>query len=266
MDLKQCGTVKSADDVTNRSFSFTVQVPDRNFFFVAMSDADRNEGVAAIGRDCVRRQTMVKASFEEVVDEIVSLNPGLKKRPGETQRELLTNDRFMQNVEVDPDNPSRVLGYLKWGFSNIKALPESIGDLTLDGGLYLGNNELTSLPASFGNLKVGGDLHLFENELTSLPASLGNLAVGGELDLRLNGLTSLPDSFGNITVGGHLDLRGNDLTSLPASFGNITVGGNLDLSRNKLTSLPANFGSKVVGKIDGVDHLEVPARQQCSLL
>merc|ERR1719326_1421806 len=50
VDLRQCGTVKSADDMTNRPFSFTVQVPERNFFLVAMSDADRNEWVAAIGR------------------------------------------------------------------------------------------------------------------------------------------------------------------------------------------------------------------------
>ena len=50
MDLRQCDTVKSADDLTNRPFSFTVQVPERNYFLAAMSDADRNEWVAAIGR------------------------------------------------------------------------------------------------------------------------------------------------------------------------------------------------------------------------
>ena len=47
IDLRQCGTVKSADDLTNRPFSFTVQVPERNYFLAAMSDADRNEWVAA---------------------------------------------------------------------------------------------------------------------------------------------------------------------------------------------------------------------------
>ena len=50
MDLRQCDTVKSADDLTNRPFSFTVQVPERYYFLAAMSDADRNEWVAAIGR------------------------------------------------------------------------------------------------------------------------------------------------------------------------------------------------------------------------
>merc|ERR1712039_786655 len=41
IDLRQCGTVKSADDLTNRPYSFTVQVPDRNFFLIADSETDR---------------------------------------------------------------------------------------------------------------------------------------------------------------------------------------------------------------------------------
>ena len=35
VDLKLCGTVKSADDLTNQQFTFTVQVPERNFFLQA---------------------------------------------------------------------------------------------------------------------------------------------------------------------------------------------------------------------------------------
>ena len=57
IDLKLCGTVKSADDLTNRQFTFTVQVPDRNFFLMAASDAERNEwgilpaaALTAVGR------------------------------------------------------------------------------------------------------------------------------------------------------------------------------------------------------------------------
>ena len=65
VDLKQCGTVKSADDMTNRPFSFTVQVPDRNFFLVALSDADRNEWVAAIGR-ATTESRRVRSYSEEV--------------------------------------------------------------------------------------------------------------------------------------------------------------------------------------------------------
>mmetsp|Transcript_16948 Transcript_16948/g.47272 ORF Transcript_16948/g.47272 Transcript_16948/m.47272 type:complete len:141 (+) Transcript_16948:50-472(+) len=65
IDLRQCGTVKSADDMTNRPFSFTVQVPDRNFFLIAADDADRNEWVAAIGR-ATTESRRVRSYSEEV--------------------------------------------------------------------------------------------------------------------------------------------------------------------------------------------------------
>ena len=65
IDLRQCGTVKSADDLTNRAFSFTVQVPGRNFYFVAASDAERNEWVAAVGRATTERR-IVRSYSEEV--------------------------------------------------------------------------------------------------------------------------------------------------------------------------------------------------------
>lgn len=66
VDLRQCGTVKSADDMTNRPFSFTVQVPERNFFLVASSDAERNEWVAAIGRATTESRRV--RSYSEEVD------------------------------------------------------------------------------------------------------------------------------------------------------------------------------------------------------
>jgi len=65
VDLKLCGTVKSADDLTNRSYTFTVQVPDRNFFLMATSDAERNEWVAAIGR-ATTESRRIRSYSEEV--------------------------------------------------------------------------------------------------------------------------------------------------------------------------------------------------------
>ena len=65
VDLKLCGTVKSADDLTNRQFTFTVQVPERNFFLMAATDAERNEWVAAIGR-ATTESRRVRSYSEEV--------------------------------------------------------------------------------------------------------------------------------------------------------------------------------------------------------
>mmetsp|Transcript_13786 Transcript_13786/g.27957 ORF Transcript_13786/g.27957 Transcript_13786/m.27957 type:complete len:167 (+) Transcript_13786:66-566(+) len=68
IDLRQCGTVKSADDLTNRPYSFTVQVPERHFFLAAANDADRNEWVAAIGR-ATTESRRVRSYSEEVEHE-----------------------------------------------------------------------------------------------------------------------------------------------------------------------------------------------------
>eukprot|EP00316_Scyphosphaera_apsteinii_P022467 CAMPEP_0119307718 /NCGR_PEP_ID=MMETSP1333-20130426/8129_1 /TAXON_ID=418940 /ORGANISM="Scyphosphaera apsteinii, Strain RCC1455" /LENGTH=153 /DNA_ID=CAMNT_0007311315 /DNA_START=81 /DNA_END=542 /DNA_ORIENTATION=- len=65
IDLRQCGTVKSADDITNRAFSFTVQVPDRNYYLIAANDDDRNQWVAAIGR-ATTESRRVRSYSEEV--------------------------------------------------------------------------------------------------------------------------------------------------------------------------------------------------------
>ena len=72
------------------------------------------------------------------------------------------------------------------GCLGLVVLPESIGDLTVDGGLNLHGNKLESLPKSFGSLTVGGHLYLDNNQLESLPESFGSLTVGGDLDLGNN--------------------------------------------------------------------------------
>mmetsp|Transcript_5656 Transcript_5656/g.16837 ORF Transcript_5656/g.16837 Transcript_5656/m.16837 type:complete len:165 (-) Transcript_5656:534-1028(-) len=65
VDLKACGTVKSADDITNKPYSFTVQVPDRNFYFTCVNDKERNEWVAAIGR-ATTESRRVRSYSEEI--------------------------------------------------------------------------------------------------------------------------------------------------------------------------------------------------------
>ena len=105
----------------------------------------------------------------EVAAEVAALNP------------RLTVERLLESVEVDPTDPSRVVGGLYWNRKRIMVLPESIGSLTVGGDLYLRDNRLASLPEGFGSLTVGGDLNLHENRLASLPEGFGSLTVGGDL-------------------------------------------------------------------------------------
>merc|ERR1719181_509998 len=87
IDLRQCGTVKSADDLTNRPFSFTVQVPERNYFLAAMSDADRNEWVAAIGRATTEsrrvRSYSEEVEYEEQQARLAAANSGAQAEGGD---------------------------------------------------------------------------------------------------------------------------------------------------------------------------------------
>ena len=94
-----------------------------------------------------------KATVEEVVAEMIELNPHL------TREELMEG--------VDPEDASRVEGDVDWDLKGIKVLPESIGDLTVGGTLGLSGNNLATLPASFGSLQVGGKVYLMGNPVAA---------------------------------------------------------------------------------------------------
>ena len=90
-----------------------------------------------------------KATVEEVVAEMIELNPHLRR------------EGLMRGVGgVDPKDASRVKGDVRWSNNGIAVLPESIGDLTVGGHLNLHYNNLATLPASFGSLTVDGGLLL----------------------------------------------------------------------------------------------------------
>jgi len=176
-----------------------------------------------------------KATVEEFVADVIELNPHL------TRRELM---RF---IYVDPEDASRVLGNVHWDRRGIVALPESIGDITVAGIMYLGKNRLCTLPQSFGGLTVGRHLILGDNNLLALPDSFGRLTVGGDVYLDHNNLQCLPKTFGHLAVGGSLSLNSNDLQCLPASFGRLRVGKDLYLGNNSLANLPVSFEGLCVG-------------------
>ena len=129
-----------------------------------------------------------KATFEEFVAETIELNPSL------------TREGLMEGVEVDAEDASRVEGNVDWHNMGIKVLPESIGDLTVDGHLWLDGNNLATLPASFGSLTVGGGLHLSGNNLATLPSSFGSLQVGRKVHLRRNPVAASGPHFDGLDL------------------------------------------------------------------
>ena len=141
-----------------------------------------------------------RASLDEIIQDIININPN-----------ILENELFELFMEYRPRTDRNKPWYINTDLDlmecGIKYLPDSFGDLVIDGNLLLGFNELTSLPNWFGYLTIGGNLHINDGILTSLTESLVNLTVGGDLGLDDNKLTSLPDSFGNLTVSGDLHLQ-----------------------------------------------------------
>ena len=126
-------------------------------------------------------------SFEEVVDDMMAMNPHI------TERAKLTMDaKFNKDGSLE----SWYLGY-----SQLRILPESFSSIRVGGGLYLEDSQLRSLPDSFGGISVGGDLSLQGNQLRSLPDSFGGISLKGYLNLSRNKLISLPDSFDGFSAG-----------------------------------------------------------------
>ena len=155
-------------------------------------------GIEDGARLCVRFRA--PKTFEEFVAETIKLNPSL------------TREGLMGGVEVDTEDASRVKGDVNWSNKDIKKLPPSIGDLTVDGYLDLTFNDLEELPESFGNLIVGKNLNLANNKLASLPESFGNLKVGEDLYLINNLLASIPETLGS-NVKGAVRIGGNEVAN-----------------------------------------------------
>jgi len=61
IDLEKCVTVKSAEEVTDKRYSFEVATPESRFYMYASTEKEKDEWIGAIGRAIVR--------FSNVYDE-----------------------------------------------------------------------------------------------------------------------------------------------------------------------------------------------------
>ena len=58
--LRDCSTVKSADDETGRENSFKIESPDRTFYLVANSVGEKESWIGVIGRQMIRPSVIIK--------------------------------------------------------------------------------------------------------------------------------------------------------------------------------------------------------------
>lgn len=126
---------------------------------------------------------------------------------------------------------------LDFSDSNLKRLPQTIGQCINLEALYCHGNELEELPESLGNCIHLKELICAENKLTRLPQSLGNCIHLKELVCVDNKLTGLPTSLVKCTRLQYLLCQNNKLGILPdlLQFKRLR---DLDCSYNKLREIP----------------------------
>lgn len=124
----------------------------------------------------------------------------------------------------------------------LKALPESLGQLTQLQRLDLSHNQLTALPKWLGNLKQLKHLYLHGMQLKALSESLSQLTQLEGLYYANSRLAALPNTLTRLTHLKMLFLNGNQLTVLPESLGQLTQLQVLCLENNRLTALPKSLG------------------------
>ena len=120
--------------------------------------------------------------------------------------------------------------------TELRRLPNLIGNLTNLTWLGLYKNEFTTLPDCIGKLTSLEELNLDHNQLTTLPESIGNLTNLKSLYLESNELTNLPDPIESLIKLTNLDLGDNDFTILPEWIGNLANLTYLDLFKNEMTT------------------------------
>jgi len=127
--------------------------------------------------------------------------------------------------------------------TQIKKLPEILGNLTSLRCLTISSPQLEELPDSIGNLTKLTQLSVYsEHSLVKIPETVGNLTLLEELNLKKNKLKSLPDSIGGLISLKTLFLNDNELEILPQSIGMLKSLKKLDLHKNQLSTLPMSIG------------------------
>ena len=80
-------------------------------------------------------------------------------------------------------------------------------------------HSVRALPESIGQLSALQTLDLDGNQLSVLPESIGQLSSLESLDLNNHQLIELPESIGQLSALEYVDVHGNQLSALPESIG-----------------------------------------------
>ena len=126
--------------------------------------------------------------------------------------------------------------------TQITALPESLGQLTNLRYLYLDSTRITALPEWLGQLAKLQYLDLCRTQITALPEWLGQLANLQTLYLGGTQITALPEWLGQLANLQSLSLFGTPIIALPESLDRLAKLQFLSLTGTQITALPGSLG------------------------
>eukprot|EP00735_Rhodelphis_limneticus_P014986 TRINITY_DN9112_c0_g1::TRINITY_DN9112_c0_g1_i1::g.18218::m.18218 TRINITY_DN9112_c0_g1::TRINITY_DN9112_c0_g1_i1::g.18218 ORF type:complete len:180 (+),score=11.67,sp/Q9ST43/PH1_ARATH/41.23/3e-26,PH/PF00169.24/4.8e-23,PH_11/PF15413.1/5.1e-08,PH_3/PF14593.1/1.3e-08,PH_9/PF15410.1/0.00014,PH_8/PF15409.1/0.0023,PH_6/PF15406.1/0.015,PH_6/PF15406.1/1.9e+03 TRINITY_DN9112_c0_g1_i1:30-542(+) len=64
INLKQCTSIKGAEELLQKDYSFQLQTPDRTYFFLASSEQDKTEWINAIGRAIIGLSSVMVDDYD----------------------------------------------------------------------------------------------------------------------------------------------------------------------------------------------------------
>eukprot|EP00736_Rhodelphis_marinus_P000260 Rmarinus@m.22836 len=64
ISLKQCTSIKGAEEVLQKEYSFQLQTPDRTFYFVASQESEKTDWINAIGRAIIGLSSVMVEDYD----------------------------------------------------------------------------------------------------------------------------------------------------------------------------------------------------------
>ena len=108
--------------------------------------------------------------------------------------------------------------------TNIKSLPDEVGDMKRLNNISLSNNKFTEFPECVTRLKDIIYFDTINEKITSIPESIKSWKKVTSLRFTGTEITELPDVFNDLHILACLDLKDNkSLSTLPASMVDIKV-------------------------------------------
>lgn len=179
-------------------------------------------------------------NISELTGIIFDGDPSYNYKDEEQINQALTEFKHMKKLPGIISNLSSLTS-ISIRNCDLEELPEELKYSNIQ-SLYVENTNLKALPQSVGEMKYLTHVFLKDNNLTAFPEQLTRLENFYALDIVNERISSIPDNIRNWKSLRSLRITGTDITGLPDVFNDLYKLSTLDLQDNKqLAALPASI-------------------------